>query len=133
MILGKYIGSLFAIGIALVSTDCNEPSAMTPCTPSIEPAVTVTVSDAQTQVPLEAKVVVRDDNFQEELKLKGVTAAGQIIYGGAFERPGSYTVSTSKDGYETSILEKIEVVKGECHVRTRNVQVKLKLVNNRSK
>lgn len=130
MILGKCIGSLFAIGIALISTKCDEPSAMTPCTPSIEPAVTVIVSDAQTKAPLEAKVVVKDNNFQEELKIKGVTATGQIIYGGVFERPGTYTVSTSKDGYETSILEKIEVAKDECHVTTRNVHVKLKSVNN---
>ncbi|PPS45384.1 hypothetical protein [Chroococcidiopsis sp. TS-821] len=100
---------------------------MTFCTPSIEPAITVTVSDAQTNLPLEAKVVVQEQNFQEELQLNGVTPTGQIIYGGVFERPGVYTVSTSSDGYETSVLE-IEVTQGECHVLTRHLQVRLKPV-----
>jgi hypothetical protein len=101
---------------------------MTPCTPSIEPGITVTVSDFQTKLPLAAKVIVNDDNFQEELQLSGVTATGDIIYGGVFERPGVYTVSTSKDGYKTSVLE-IEVTAGECHVVTRNLHIRLKPVN----
>lgn len=98
---------------------------ITPCTPSIEPAIAVTVSDAQTGASLEATVIVKEENFQEQLSLRGVTANGQIIYGGAFERPGVYTVITSTDGYETSILKNIKVPKDRCHVVTRKLKVTL--------
>ena len=106
MRLSEYVGTFSAIIIAFVPTITKgEAKNMTGCTPSIEPAITVTVSDAQTGTPLKATIIVKDGNFQEELKLRGVTAAGQIIYGGAFERLGVYTVRTSRDGYETFVIE----------------------------
>jgi hypothetical protein len=106
---------------------------MSPCTPSIEPAITVTVSDSKTQKPLEATVVVKDGNFQEVLELKGVTAAGQIVYGGAFERPGHYTVMISKDGYATLVMTEVNVTKNNCHVMTRQLSVNLQPVKPRRK
>jgi hypothetical protein len=91
----------------------------------------VSVSDAQTGVPLKATILVKDGEFQEELKLKGITATGQVIYGGAFERPGVYTVKASKDGYETSTLKDIKVTRDQCHVVTRNLKFNLKPINRR--
>ncbi len=130
MRLSEYVGTFSAIIIALVPTITKgEAKNMTGCTPSIEPAITVTVSDAQTGTPLEATIIVKDGNFQEELKLWGVTAAGQIIYGGVFERPGVYTVRTSTDGYETFVIEEVKVAKDECHVITRKIKVALKPIN----
>ncbi|MBE9189934.1 hypothetical protein IQ230_06070 [Gloeocapsopsis crepidinum LEGE 06123] len=72
---------------------------------------------------------MNDRNLQEELQLSGITATGNAIYARVFERSGIYTISTSRDGDETSILEKVEVTKDECHVITRNVRVRLKLIN----
>ena len=130
MRLSEYVGTFSAILIALVPTITKaEDKNMTGCTPSIEPAITVTVSDAQTGTPLKATIIVKDGNFQEELKLRGVTAAGQIIYGGAFERPGVYTVRTSRDGYETFVIEEVKVAKDECHVITRKIRVALEPIN----
>lgn len=127
MRLSEYVGTFSAILIALVpAITKGEAKNMTGCTPSIEPAITVTVSDAQTGTLLKATIIVEDGNFQEELKLWGVTAAGQIIYGGAFERPGVYTVRTSRDGYETFVIEEVKVANDECHVITRNIRVALK-------
>lgn len=123
MILGELM-SLVCAGI--IATQHEQLTTMTPCTPSIEPAITVTVADAQTGIPLEAKIVVKDKNhFQEELKLTMVAATGEIVYGGVFERPGIYTVSIVRNGYETFNLEKVEVIQDECHVITRHIQVKL--------
>lgn len=120
------LGAFSAILVALMpAMNQSTPSNMTPCTPSVEPAITVTVSDAQTGVPLEATVIVKDGNFQEELTLRGVTPKGQIIYGGAFERPGVYRIQTSTDGYETSVVTGIQVTKGGCHVVTRQLEVAL--------
>lgn len=132
MNLNDSLGAFSVILLALVpNINKCEARNMTGCTPSIEPAITVTVSDAQTGIPLRATIVVTDGKFQEELNLQGVTAAGQIIYGGAFERPGVYTVKASTDGYETSVLEKIRVTKDTCHVITRNLKVVLMPMNRR--
>lgn len=130
MRLSEYVGKFSAIIMAFLPTITKgDAKNMTGCTPSIEPAITVTVSDAQTGTPLKATIIVKDGNFQEELKLRGVTAAGQIIYGGAFERLGVYTVITSRDGYETFVIEEVKVDQDECHVITRNIKVALKPIN----
>lgn len=132
MRLSEGVGVFSAILIALVpTTNQSEARTMTPCTPSIEPAITVTVADAQTGTFLRATIVATDGNFKEELNLRGVTAAGQVIYGGAFERPGIYTVRVSRDGYETSTLKDIKVTKEQCHVLTRHLTVMLKKSANR--
>ena len=132
MRLSEGVGAFSAILIALVPINTKgEARTMIPCTPSIEPAITVTVADAQTDTPLRATIVVTDGNFIEELNLRGVTAAGQVIYGGAFERPGVYTVRVSREGYETSTLKDIKVTKDRCHVETRNIKVTLKKSGNR--
>ncbi|GAB4185848.1 MAG: hypothetical protein Fur006_24630 [Coleofasciculaceae cyanobacterium] len=132
MRLSEGVGAFSAILIALVPINTkSEARTMIPCTPSIEPAITVTVADAQTDTPLRATIVVTDGNFIEELNLRGVTAAGQVIYGGAFERPGVYTVRVSREGYETSTLKDIKVTKDRCHVETRNIKVTLKKSVNR--
>ena len=132
MKLSEGVGAFSAILIALVpNMNKSDANNMVPCTPSMEPAITVTVSDARTGAPLKATIVVKDGEFKEELKLKGITAAGQVIYGGAFERPGVYTVKASKDGYETSTLKDIKVSKDQCHVLTRNLKVNLTPINRR--
>ena len=132
MKLNERVGAFSAILIALVPTTGGcVANSMTPCTASLEAAMIVTVTDAQTGTPLEATVSVTDGKFQEQLKLQGITPAGQVMYGGAFERPGVYTVKVSKDGYETSILKDIKVTKDQCHVVTRNIKVTLQKSANR--
>ncbi len=104
---------------------------MSSCTPSIEPAVTVTVSDFRTQKPLEATITIKDGSYQETLEIKGATASGQMIYSGGFERPGHYTVTISKEGYATFIMTGVNVAKGDCHVLTRQISVDLQPVKPR--
>ena len=123
---------LSAVLLALMPTintsEASETNRMNRCTPSIEPAIIVTVSDAQTGASLEANILVQDGKFQETLNLRGITAAGQIMYGGAFERPGQYTISVAKDGYKTVVLKQIKVTKEHCHVVTRKLRVALKRI-----
>lgn len=121
--LGVVPAALIALVPTMNPTEANNNT--NPCTPSIEPAIAVTVSDAKTGTSLEATVIVKDGNFQEQLSLRGVTANGQIIYGGALERPGVYTVITSTEGYLTSILNNIKVPKDRCHVVTQKLKIAL--------
>jgi hypothetical protein len=109
----------------MISTK-SESKPMQPCTPSIEPAITVTVANARTQAPIEATVLVQDGSFQEVLALYGATASGQNIYAGAFERSGTYTVTVSQPGYQTTTIKGIHVSKDACHVLTRSLNIMLK-------
>lgn len=120
----KYLTFLLASFIPLLPTK-SEGQIMKPCTPSIEPAITVTVFNARTKAPIEANIVVQDGKFQEVLAVYGATASGQTIYGGAFERPGIYTLRVSQPGYRTTRIARINVSKDECHVLTRHVNIKL--------
>ncbi len=133
MNLREYVVTFSTIFITLAPSINNQSEAtnMTACTPSIEPGITVIVSDARTKAPLEATVILKDGKFQEEMRLQGATATGQIIYGGAFERPGVYTVTVSKDGYQSSVVREIRVTKDRCHVVTRNLKVALNPINHR--
>jgi hypothetical protein len=126
----QYLMSLLAATLAPLFSQ-TEPKAMPPCTPSIEPAITVVVSDSRTQKPLEATVVVKDGSFQETLEWNGVTPTGHTIYGGAFERPGRYTITVSRDGYATFVMTGVNVDKDDCHVMTRQLKVNLQPVKPR--
>ncbi|PZV11507.1 MAG: hypothetical protein DCF22_14375 [Leptolyngbya sp.] len=115
------------VAIALTFSSTPTPAKpMQPCTPSIEPGITVTVADAKTKTALEARIVIQEGNFQETLRVQGATASGHTIYGGAFERPGRYTVTASLSGYQSTVLKDVQVYKAECHVATRRLEIKLK-------
>jgi hypothetical protein len=122
-------GTLLAIALTLSSTPTSsnaEAKPMIPCTPSIEPGITATVTNARTQAPLQAKIVIQEGKFQETLKVQGATVTGQTIYGGAYERPGTYTLTVSKPGYQTLVMKAIQIARGECHVVTRQLNLQLK-------
>ena len=117
--------ALVAIALTFLSTP-TAAKPMQPCTPSFEPGLTVTVADAQTKTPLQARIVIQEGKFQETLRVQGATAAGQTIYGGAFERLGKYTVTASMPGYRSTVLKNIQVSKAACHVATQRLIIELK-------
>lgn len=124
--LGLIVSSVFPVVIPPL------PAMTQPlCTPSIEPGIKVTIVEAKTKRPLEAEIVIQAENFQEKLSVFGVTAAGQTLYGGAFERPGTYTVTVRKSGYRPVVLKDVQVGKNECHVETNALQVQLEKVQPR--
>jgi hypothetical protein len=98
------------------------------CTPSIEPAITITITNFQTRKPIEANIIVKEGKFQEKLEVIGATSSGQVIYGGLFERPGRYMITISKQGYKTTTLKNINISKDECHVKTRRLNINLQPV-----
>lgn len=125
--LNQFPISLVAIALTFSSIP-TDAKPMQPCTPSFEPGITVTVADAKTKIALEAHIVIQAGNFQETLRVQGATASGQTVYGGAFERPGRYTVTASMPGYQSTILNDVDVSKAECHVATRRLAIELKRI-----
>lgn len=121
----RFIGILFFGLTSIISTPTESQIMKRPCTPSIEPAITVTLFNLRTKAPIEGNIVVEDRRFRERLILHGATASGQKIYGGAFERPSTYTLRISQIGYRSTTIRKILVGKDECHVLTRHLNIGL--------
>jgi hypothetical protein len=122
---------IFPLTSLLLFSGKSEAQTSKFCTPSIEPGITVTVSDARNGKFLDANILIKEGKYRENLNVFGGTASGQLIYGGAFERPGRYTIQVSRQGYSGAKLENINVAKGSCHVVTRRINVRLQPLRNK--
>lgn len=88
------------------------------CTDSREPALLVFLVDSATARPVvtENEVVVRDGDFSDtaEAWVTGSQTAGGL----AHERPGTYHVEATAEGYRLWTKQGVRVSEGECHVQT---------------
>lgn len=99
------------------------------CTASIEPGIVVRVIDAATRHPIGDRAVgtVKDGTYVDSLVPYGSSGmTGQLVsLRAADERPGTYTVYVERPGYQAWSLSGVEVERGECHVRTVQVDAPL--------
>jgi hypothetical protein len=70
-----------------------------------------------------ATVTIQDGSYIETLEADPISS-GECAYGGAFERPGTYTVTVKAAGFRTA-TETIAVPTNACHVETQNVDIRL--------
>ena len=79
------------------------------CNESRRIGITVTVRDSITGAPLTegVRVIARDGIFAD--------TADADAFSLAEERPGSYTVTVEKEGYQPWSRDDIRVIRGECH------------------
>ncbi len=90
------------------------------CTMVAASGLNVTVVDDATGQPIcDATVTAADGSFTETLEETGCS------FGGARERPGTYTVSAAKAGYTTASQSGVVVTADECHVRPVTVTLRL--------
>lgn len=111
-ILAALTGGLGAIA-------CNHPTA---CTANYVYGLTIYVSDRTSQASLvdnQTLVVARD----------GVFADTAIAFGGVFnaagERPGLYTVTAERAGYQKWTQPNVRVRADECHVQPVDLHARL--------
>jgi len=82
----------------------------------------VSVVDAATgATAVGALVTARDGGYLDSAR---VSTYGPSI-GLAYERPGSYVVTASKDGYSDAQMSGVLVSRGQCHVVTARVALEL--------
>lgn len=119
--------SLLACGVLLPATlsGCGimDPGA---CTTDVQPAVIVEVRDAATQAPAAAGATgtVREGSFSEGLRPYDL-GENALRLQGPYERPGTYTVTVDKPGYQQWEQESVRVRDGSCHVQTVTLQANL--------
>lgn len=84
------------------------------CTEEFVYGLSITVSDADSGEVITENITVTatDGNYTEEL----MAFFDFSNFVGAGERPGTYTIHISAEGYEEFVSQPIEVGANECHV-----------------
>lgn len=89
------------------------------CTTELRWGLRISVTGADTGQAVEAMVVVRDGDYVEELMQVGT------YHVGAGERPGTYRIDISAEGYAPATIEGVDVDDSGCHVETEERAVAL--------
>lgn len=109
----------------LLATTCDkDEDDQIYCTQEFVYGLNVVVLDATTGQPLVEGVVVNatDGTFQENLVL---IPGLEYSFAGAGERTGTYTITVTKDGYQTYVSAPIIVTANVCHVNPQSLTVNL--------
>ena len=107
----------------LLATTCDDDETIF-CTTEAVAALNVTVRLGDSTIPTSegVTVVATDGDYTETLQ---VVDATNPVFIGAFERQGNYTVTVSKEGYQTYTSEMTIITRDECHVNTEQIHVPL--------
>lgn len=114
-----------AVVMAALSVGCYEPSFGGPiiCTDQFVYGLTVEVLDATTSAAIAdgATLTVVEGSYVETVTEtwdgRSMAAAG--------ERPGTYTVSVTRDGYQAWSRSGVSISADECHVIPRALEARL--------
>jgi len=108
----------------LLATTCDDNDNDIFCTTEAVAALNVTVrlGDSTTPTSEGITVVATDGNYTETLQVVNTTNPTFI---GAFERQGNYTITVSKDGYQTFTSGVISITRDQCHVIPELINVAL--------
>lgn len=118
--------------LVLVLNGCGEgggsDSDVWACTASIEPGIRIEVVDRETGIPIScgARAILTDEEYVESIENSSEGACfDSLMLAGAFERPGIYNITVSKEGYLDWTAESVEVTSSICHVNTVTLQAQM--------
>ncbi len=122
------MGSRYWPGHLLVTIlvgGCSEPFQ---CTQSIEPAITVAVTDSVTGEPVAegALGAIRERDYVDSLRPRAWDGEGRLTeLQAGDERPGTYVVEVRQSGYAARLPEGVQATSGQCHVQTVALKARL--------
>lgn len=107
-------------------TGCLGPND---CTQGIQYGLVVTVRDSATGIAAGngATVVAQDGTYIDTLIF---IPTDSLVFQGARERPGTYSIRITKNGYAPWTREGIVVRAGSCHVITVAIEALLQRLSN---
>ncbi len=121
----KRFALLYLLGTVLSGCDDAIPTLC----PAVEnPGLVVEVRDADrgTFIAEGAVAVAQDGGYVDTLLAAASSGDGTLrSLAGAYERPGTYTVSVSRPDYQTWRRANVRVSEGECGVRTVELEALL--------
>lgn len=122
----KKIIILLLLMPCLMATTCDDDDHYRdyPCTAEARAGLNVSVSlNGNSGITADGiAVTARDGNYIEDLL---PNTPDTPHFSGAYERPGNYTVTVSKQGYQTYISQPIHVKADRCHVIPEQLSVSL--------
>lgn len=118
---------LFCFAPLLMSSTCEDDDHSDhhyPCTEEARAGLSVSVTlNGTANVSADGiSVTAKDGSYIEDL-LPNVP--GTPVFSGAYERIGTYTITVTKQGYQTYVSNNITVLRDECHVIPRQLTVNL--------
>ncbi len=94
------------------------------CDTSVAAGLEITVTQGENGPPLcDAEVTISDGVTSEKVSALG----SPCVYTGAYEKPGTYTISAAKSGMTTETKAGVVVEKGKCHVIGQQLTIAIKL------
>jgi hypothetical protein len=114
------------VGAAAIIAGCNPFTGA--CTTELRYGLNVEVRDAVTGAPAAdgARLIARDGDYVETVE--GPPIPGMTFLQAAGERPGRYTVTIQKTGYQDWTRDNVWVRDGGCHVATVRFEARLQPV-----
>ncbi len=105
-------------GVAGACTQPNQPNYRTGCTTEFVYGITVNVVDSVSGAPAGAgaTLVVQDGAYSEAIT-HPATSSNSESFNAAGERPGTYSLSVTRNGYKAWSASGITVTKDACHVK----------------
>lgn len=115
---------LYLIVCLFIVYSCD-PNEQYICTEEARAGLNVYVNDFETIQTLQQDVTVRAlmGSYEETLTSPWSEFAP---FTGAYERPGIYTIITSKPGYVNDTIQSVVIEKDQCHVIPEVIYVRLK-------
>lgn len=112
------------VALLMISSCKNDNDDQIVCTQQYVYGLNIVVLDATTGNPLVEGVTVEatDGSYNETLQL---IPGLEYSFAGAGERVGIYTVTVTKDGYQTYTSSPIIVTRNVCHVIPQSLTVNL--------
>ncbi|MFM2212945.1 MAG: hypothetical protein RL427_208 [Bacteroidota bacterium] len=121
----KKIILLFLPFTFLLAAGCdNNAQNQTVCTDQYVYGLNIIVLDATTGNPIFQDIEVKavDGTYQEILQL---VPGLEYAFAGAGERIGTYTITVTKEGFQTYTSGPITVTRDDCHVIPQSLTVNL--------
>jgi len=125
----QFRAASLAVALATCLLGCESAEDFV-CGAAVLRGIEVEVRDADTGTPAaeDAQGVITDGLYTESLRLVGWGSGptpSPLVLGGADERPGTYTVTITKPGYQPWIRTGVQVIEGPCNVQTVRLQAQL--------
>lgn len=100
----------------------------TVCTTEARAGIVISVVDSATGSPIAcgAHAVITAPGFAEDVdNTPPLPCDDRSAIAGAYERPGTYSVTVSRQGYYDLTMNDIVVTAGVCHVNTASVEARM--------
>jgi hypothetical protein len=128
MVLISLLAAAFVLVIGCKAETNNDQAVV--CTDSIDPGIEMEVVDAVTNVSLaqDAVAMLTSQDYSEQMVICYVDATGKATtLCGAYERPGTYNIQVTVNGYEPWSQASIVVASSVCHVTKTRLTARINI------